>query len=81
MCDVPEGAASGMRRNCVLDRSNRCRTTLVLQNHGHKRQILGDRPQLASLVPREEYIHRAAYRAAKGLRLHSIDHAQEDALK
>ena len=31
--------------------------------------------QLASLVPRQEYIHRAPYGAIDGLRLHAIHHA------
>jgi hypothetical protein len=31
--------------------------------------------ELASLVPREEYIHRAPYRAIESLRLHAINHA------
>ncbi len=31
--------------------------------------------QLASLVPREEYLHRAPHDAAEGLRLYTVNHA------
>ena len=37
--------------------------------------------QLASLVPRKEYIHRAPYGAIEGLRLNGINHAQKDTLQ
>src|SRR5580700_11160747 len=37
--------------------------------------------QLASLVPEEEYIHRAPYGTIEGLRLHAINHAQKDTLQ
>jgi hypothetical protein len=36
---------------------------------------------LASIVPEEEYIHRAPYGAIEGLRLHAINHAQKDTLQ
>ena len=37
--------------------------------------------RLASLVPEEEYIHRAPYGAAEAFGLHDLYHAQKDTLQ